>query len=351
MADAVARFSKIAGEIGSLAARDFPDLWAADAVPAALWAKMADAGLFGLSTPTRYGGAGMTVDEIARVARVFVRAAGVQGLSTVWTSHNLMADWIFGHFANAAQQAAWSPKIATGEASLAFAVSEPGAGAHPKKLATTATADGDGFRLNGRKAYVTNGPIAAVFCLVAVVDTGPDGRKRFGAFLVPADADGLTVRPSEHVDYLKPSGHASLELNDVFAPAAARLTDADDVYPVMVRPLRDHEDAAGAWARLGAYERLAKALGGTPDLHVVAGGVAARLRVAALALEQDPSPEGLLGVRAILGDVRREIGAAVATHPNALSDGDAALERDLAKLIGVARYAVDARFAALGRSL
>lgn len=351
MADAVERFSAIAADVGAAAARDFPGLWDQTDVPPELWRRMADAGLFGLSTPQRFGGQGMSVDEIARVSRVFVRAAGVQGLSTVWTSHNLMADWILGHFANEAQQAEWSPKIATGEATMAFAVSEPNAGAHPKKLSSTATADGDGWRLNGGKAYVTNGPVASVFAIVAVVNADAGGRKRFGAFLVPADAEGLTIAPSEHVAYLKPSGHASLTLDNIYVPDTARLTDADDVYPIIVKPLRDHEDAAGAWARLGAYERLAAAMAKSDDLRIAAGAVAARLRVAALALETDQTAEGLLGVRAILGDVAAETQTAVEAHADAFDAGDAALARDLGKLIGVARYAVEARFAALARTL
>lgn len=340
-----------AAELGAMLRRDHPDMWAMEKVPDAAWRAIAEAGLFGLSTPQSFGGAGLAVEEIARISRAFIRAAGFQGLATVWQSHNLMADWILGHFADADQQAAWFPKIATGSATLAFAVSEPGAGAHPKRLSSRAERVGDGWRISGRKAYVTNGPIADVFAIVAVVDEDADGRKRFGAFLVPATADGLKVEPSEHVDFLKPSGHASLALDQVFAPAAARLTDAADVYPLIVRPLRDHEDAAGAWSRLGGFERLAVALAGREGLAAPAGAIMARLRAVELLLEKDATDEGLLSARAILDDVRREVAAALEAEPDALGPADAALARDLEKLGGVARYAVEARFEAYGRKL
>lgn len=342
-------FMEIARDIGGDVRADFPELWANDDVPSPLWDRIAAAGLFGLSTPKAFGGAGLEALEVARVARAFARAAGVQGLVTVWQSHNLLADWIFGRFASDGQREAWLPRIATGEATMAFAVSEPGAGAHPKKLSATARRDGDGYRLDGGKAYVTNGPIAAVFAVVAVTEEDAGGRKRFGAFLVPRETPGLDVLPSEHVGFLKPSGHATLKLDGVVVPAEARLRGADDLYPTMVKPLRDHEDAPGAWSRLGACERLAASLATTDP--VTGGAIAARLRAVERMLEEDPSAEGLLAVRAILGDVRAAVAAAREAHPDALDAGDAALADDLERVGEVARYAVDARFAAFGRAL
>lgn len=349
MSNGTKRYEAAVAEIGGEVRARWPDLWAADAVPAELWDRIAAAGLFGLSTPTAHGGAGLTVDEIARAARIFARTSGVQGLVTTWQAHSLMADWIFGRFASPAQQAIWSPRIATGASTLAFAVSEPDAGAHPKRLSTRATAVDGGYRIDGRKAYVTNGPIADLFAVVAVVEQDDRGRKRFGAFLTPADAPGLTVGQSEHVDFLKPSGHASLTLDGVFVPADARVGGHGDVYPIMVKPLRDHEDAPGAWSRLGAHERLAAAVAAADP--VAAGAVAARLRAVEFMLDRDRTPEGLLAVRAILEDVRRRMAETIASHPDALDPGDAALAKDLGRLGEVARYAVDARFAALGRSL
>ncbi len=168
---------------------------------------------------------------------------------------------------------------------------------------------------------------------------------------MPADAPGLTVQPSEHVDYLKPSGHASLDLVGVKVPASARLTEAEDVYPIMVGPLRDHEDAAGVIARIGAYEHLASAFARIEGMEAAAGGIAARIRAADLALAHDGSAEGLLAARAVIGDAAAEATRAAAAAGAALSPATAALVRDLDKLGGVARYAVEARFRAFGRSL
>jgi acyl-CoA dehydrogenase len=236
----------------------------------------------------------------------------------------------------------------TGAATIAFAVSEPGAGAHPKKLSATATQDGDTWRLNGEKAYVTNGPIATHLAIVAITNSGARGRKSFGAFLVPVETPGLVMRPSEHVDFLKPNGHASLDLTDVVVPNSARLGGEEDIYPLMVKPLRDHEDRVGAWSKLGAFEHLAQAIAKLPDRAPLGGGIAARLRAVATMLEQDKSDEDLLAVRAIFEDVR----AQVAKADLAALDGKAqALARDLDKLGSVARYAVEAKFLIYGRRI
>jgi len=349
LAHSAEQWADVAKGIGRAARGAYPRLFEADSIPPELWTEMADAGLLGLATPAEFGGAGLTTAEIGPIARAFAYGAGVQGLVTTWQSHNLLSDWIFSRFATPDQQAKWRPEIAAGRVSCAFAVSEPGAGAHPKRLSASAAPDGDGFRLNGQKAYVTNGPIAAVFAIVVVADMDAGGRKRFASFLVPRDAPGLTVHASEHVNFLKPCGHASLTLENVFVPATDRLGGDDDIYPTMVAPLRDHEDSAGAWARLGAYERLAAAF--KPIDPVTAGGLAARMRAVERLLIDDPTDAGTLSARIVLEDARRAMEAAVAAHPNQLGDADAALAHDLAKLGDVARYAIDARFRRLGLSL
>ena len=353
MTDTVDAFIAAAEALARSANADYPGLHEAESVPEELWAKLSGAGLLGLRVPSEYGGAALDLEDVGRIARAFAKASGNQGLVTTWLGHNLMADWVIGHFGNADQQAALFPNLATGAATIAFAVSEPGAGAHPKKLSATAREDGDQWRLNGAKAYVTNGPIATHLAIVAITNAGAPnastrGRKAFGAFLVPKDAPGLTIRPSEHVDFLKPNGHASLDLEDVTVPASARLGGEGDIYPLMVKPLRDHEDRVGAWSRLGAFEHLISKLAALPDGALHAGGVAARLLALATMLEHDKTDKGLLAVRAIFEDIRAQVALADLT---ALDPAAQALARDLDKLGGVARYAVEAKFQALGRSI
>lgn len=334
--------------IAAKANADFPALHEAESIPPEIWSELASAGLLGLRVPAEFGGAAIDLEDVGLIARAFAKASGVQGLVTTWLGHNLLADWVLGHFSNVTQQAALFPKIAAGEVTIAFAVSEPGAGAHPKKLSATAVQDGDVWRLNGAKAYVTNGPIATHLAIVAITNAGAAGRKFFGAFLVPVDAPGLVMRPSEHVDFLKPNGHASLELTDVTVPNSARLGEEGDIYPLMVKPLRDHEDRVGAWLKLGAFEGLTQKIAKLPDGAPRGGGIAARLLAIATMLERDKTDEGLLAVRAIFEDVRAQVSQADIT---ALDSKGQALARDLDKLGSVARYAVEAKFLIYGRRI
>jgi len=348
MTDRLAAFIAVAEALAHTANADYPGLHEAESVPQVLWTKLSEAGLLGLRIPSEYGGAALDLEDVGAIARAFAKASGNQGLVTTWLGHNLMADWVIGHFGNADQQAALFPKLATGAATIAFAVSEPGAGAHPKKLSTTATKDGDQWRLNGAKSYVTNGPIATHLAIVAITNAGAPGRKAFGAFLVPKDVRGLNVRPSEHVDFLKPNGHASLDLEDVIVPASLRLGAEGDIYPLMVKPLRDHEDRVGAWSRLGAFEYLISKLAALPDGAMYAGRIAARLLAVATLLEHDKTDKGLLAVRAIFEDIRAQFAE---VDMAALDQAAQVLADDLDKLGGVARYAVEAKFQALGRSI
>ena len=74
----------------------------------------------------------------------------------------VVARFFIEGFGNAEQRAAWLPRLAS------VAISEPRVGAHPKLLTTRAEEDADGYSISGEKAWVTNGPLAAVFIVLAV---------------------------------------------------------------------------------------------------------------------------------------------------------------------------------------
>ncbi len=117
---------------------------------------------------------------------------------------------------------------------LCFAVSEPQTGAHPKYLKTTAKLLGDQYILNGQKTYLTNGPIADMFIVVAI--TGEvDSRKSFSAFLVPKDTTGLTITSME-LPFLKPAPHGTLMLENSPVPAKNVLGKEGRAFQDMVEP-------------------------------------------------------------------------------------------------------------------
>ncbi len=123
---------------------------------------------------------------IARIKAALVERTGLLGVGSVWGGRQLVFRHFVRGFGTEAQQAAWRGRA------LAVAISEPKVGAHPKLLTTRADSDGDGFRITGQKAWVSNGPSADAIIVFAIT-AEEDGRKRYSAFIVPRDTAGLGI--------------------------------------------------------------------------------------------------------------------------------------------------------------
>jgi acyl-CoA dehydrogenase len=189
---------------------------------------------------------------IARGEAVLVERTGLLGAGGAWAGRRLVARFFIAGFGDEAQRTAWLPRLASGACVAAVAISEPRVGAHPKLLTTRAEADGDGYQITGEKAWVTNGPLAAVFVVFAVMAI-EDGRKRYGAFLLPRDTPGLSINEMPEYRALAPSRHCGLVLDGCYVPQSALLGPAGIAYEAMALPFRDVEDAVGAFGLLGAF--------------------------------------------------------------------------------------------------
>jgi acyl-CoA dehydrogenase len=220
------------------------------AFPFDIWEAMAAEGLFDLGALA--GKAGKYL-SLSMGGEALVRIGGNMGVSLSWLMHELL--FLFGimGFGNPRQQEHYRD-LALGRKILCLAVSEPEKGGHPKYLKTTAEPRGDHYILNGEKTYLTNGPVADVFIVIAVTDnTG--GRKRFTAFLVPKDTPGLSVSAMD-LPFLKPCPHASLTLENCPVPPANILGTQGQAYEDMVLPFRELEDALMLGPLTGAMDAL-----------------------------------------------------------------------------------------------
>lgn len=205
---------------------------------------------------------------IARLKREIVARTGLPGLASVWGGRQLVFRHFLG-FGSAAQRAEWAGRA------LAVAISEPGVGAHPKKLTTRAETVAGGFRITGRKAWVSNGPDADAIIVFAITSEA-DGRKRYTAFIVPRDVPGLTMEDMPGFHALRPSRHCLVTL-DCEVPESAVLGEAGTAYERMAMPFRDVEDAVATFAVLGALRHgLAGVRGGDA---MAEGEIAALLAV------------------------------------------------------------------------
>jgi len=292
---------------------------------------------------------------IARVKQALVERTGLPGVAGVWGGRQMVARWFIAGFGDADQRAAWLSRAAS------VAISEPRVGAHPKHLTTRAEPDDSGFRITGEKAWVSNGPSAEVFVVLAITSE-QEGRKRYSALLVPRDAQGVTLKEMPAFHALRPSRHCGLLLDNVHVPRSALLGPEGAAYETMALPFRDIEDAVGTFSLLGAFGFLRTRLAGRgevgDDAALSLGGITALTAVFAegaeavvAALDADRLTEKaatLAGLHVLAAELLQRIRTFQSQFGPA---SDAAFERmvaDLDVMLSVARGPRLARQAQLG---
>jgi len=190
-------------------------------IPTELIAKMAELGLFGLSIPTSYGGLGLTMEEECLVALELGRASPafrtVVGTNIGIGSQGLIMD------GRADQKDYWLPRLASGDVISSFALTEPDAGSDAGSIRTSAVRDGDCYRLNGTKRFITNADKAGLFTVMARTDPDSQGSRGVSAFLVPAQTPGLTIGIPEKKMGQHGAHVCDVVLNNAEIPASALL--------------------------------------------------------------------------------------------------------------------------------
>ncbi len=231
-----------------------PDMNVSDDFPLDIWKKMAHEGLFRLGITAKYGGTKIAYDTLVLVGESLVKHGHNMGLALSWIIHLLASGFMIGKFGSPAQRAKYLPKMADGLTTASIAFSELRTGADPRRMGTTARREGDRFILNGEKAYLTNGPLADFFMVYAV--TGAvEGKKQFTAFLVSRENPNLTVTEVMKLDFLRPSPHCMIRLENCSVPASAILGREGTALDAMARPCRALEDALLNGPILGGVQR------------------------------------------------------------------------------------------------
>jgi alkylation response protein AidB-like acyl-CoA dehydrogenase len=181
--------------------------------PEASWDAMKKADLFGITIGEQYGGMGMGDIESSIVLEELARAD---------VSSAILAQLIFNgppraieHLGNEAMKERWLPLAASGEGLFCIGISETEAGSAVNHMRARLTEDGDGFRLNAYKNYVTGGHKSAC-CLVWCRFPGSEGTKGIGAVVVDLTADGVTVAGTHVKMGLRGTSEAELAFDDVY---------------------------------------------------------------------------------------------------------------------------------------
>lgn len=180
-----------------------------------LWDAIGELGFLGVHLPEEYGGGGAGMVELAIVCEEL--AAQGCPLLLILVSPAICGELI-ATFGTTAQKDRWLRPMAVG-AKMVFAITEPDAGSNSHNIATTATRDGDVYRLNGSKTYISGVDEAEAMVVVTRTSTDPgSGRARLSLFVVDTDAPGLerTLIPME---ISGPEKQFTLFFDDVEVPA------------------------------------------------------------------------------------------------------------------------------------
>jgi len=220
---------------------DYPKLNQLYSFPKDIWQQMAGQRLFGIGISTEFNGHGGSPRSLANAGKALVEYGGNMGIALSWLIHEILSRWLVSSFGTDKQKEAYLPQLANGMQTVCLAVSEPKVGAHPKHIKTTAKKTSDGYLLNGEKTYLTNGPIADLFIVIAV--TGQQsGKNQFTAFIVPKDSPGLQVTDPIDFPFLRPSPHGGILLNDCMIRPEQVFGNIGKAYEQMVLPFRTIED-------------------------------------------------------------------------------------------------------------
>ncbi len=243
--DAVRAFA--ARELAPIAA----EIDRANEFPRALWRRLGELGVLGITVEEADGGAGLGYLEQVVAMEEISRASAAVGLS--YGAHaNLCVNQI-RRYGSPAQKRRYLPKLVSGEHVGALAMSEPDAGSDVLGMRTRAERRGNsGYVLNGRKMWITNGPDADVVIVYARTG-GPEERKTLTAFLVEKGMKGFHVEPKLDKLGMRGSNTAPLVFEDCVVPMDNVLGPVDRGVEVLMSGL-DYERAVLAGGPLGIMQ-------------------------------------------------------------------------------------------------
>lgn len=177
--------------------------------------KMQRFGMMGIAVPQEYGGAG--ADELSYVIAVEELSKACATTGVILSAHSSLGCWPIQKFGTEAQKEKYLVPLASGKKLGAFGLTEPNAGTDAAGQQTNAVLEGDQYRINGTKIFITNGGEADTYIIFGMTDTSK-GLKGISAFIVESDTPGFTIGKKEKKLGIKGSATTELIFKDMMIP-------------------------------------------------------------------------------------------------------------------------------------
>ncbi|MFE2998623.1 acyl-CoA dehydrogenase family protein [Nocardia sp. NPDC059246] len=237
--------------------------WEVDGKPSRrFWRRAGELGILGIGVPVEYGGLPgssfrHSVVLTEEIQKEFVALGGLRVQTDICMPY-------FLHYANDEQKQRWLPKLTTGTAVAALAMSEPGAGSDVKAMGTKAVRDGDHYVVNGAKTFISNG--AAADLVILAVKTDPEAGRRGISLLVVEDGmPGFERGRSLDKLGLKAQDLAELSFTDVRVPADNLLGEENRGFEYLTANLAQERLSIAVNSQAAAKAVLMAALAALPD--------------------------------------------------------------------------------------
>ena len=297
--------------------------------PRDVLAEAGELGLGGIYVRDDVGGTGLRRTDAAAIFEQL--AVGDPAIAAYISIHNMVA-WMIDTNATEAQRQEWLPRLVTMRDLGAYCLTEPGAGSDAAAITTSAIADGDDYVLTGVKQFISGAGEASVYVVMA--RTGEPGAKGITAFLVPADAPGLSFGPNEQKMGWNAQPTRQVILDEVRVPASAVLGEIGGGFRIAMKGLNGGRVNIAACSLGGAQWALDRAVRYVHERFTFGEALAERQSV--VFTLADMATE-LQAARALVRDAAR-----------AIDEGapDAAAQCAMAK-----RFATDAGFDVANRAL
>lgn len=226
--------------------------------PVHIFKELGKLGMMGVLVPEAYGGAGLGYFEYSAVIQEVAKVCGSIGLSVA--AHNSLCTGHIMTFGNETQKQKYLPKLATAEFIGAWGLTEPNTGSDAGNMKTTAVKDGNNWKLNGTKSWITHGKSGDV--AVVICRTGePRAKNNSTAFIVERGTAGFSAGKKENKLGMRASETAEMIFDNCIIPDENRLGEVGDGFKQAMKILDGGRISIAALSlgiAKGAYEASVK---------------------------------------------------------------------------------------------